>query len=300
MTLYQIHDLINNEGPILTLLKDDSDSIYVMGISENGYTKVITQTNSWIIEQFLRSRLKLKEIFILSQDQHFITISEGRAKAQFFRISTICEPKEIAELSFGDFLYEILPKGVRSGLNTEEILGLLPNQIAEEKPFEIETLAIADSDVQFFQDGPVRTISVQSNILNSDEHDYIQCNTLDGKKILTKVNPHSLFLLLNNRVSIKEIFLLRKNDEFIVLDGDSITVSKYSFVISSILRNVCYSDLTYFSLPKKLQIENPIENWKYYVNNVTISGKGILEPGFKSIYPLEVNIIKANPNEKGR
>jgi len=67
--------------------------------------------------------------------------------------------------------------------------------------------------------------------------------------------------------------------------GFQIDPSLVSFNIKSTLAQIGLDGIGIeYSLQKKKQVENPIGNWKYYVNNITISGKGILEAGFQSTF----------------
>lgn len=290
MLLYKKQDLLNSEGEILELLIDDSGSLYVMGNTDNGTSKLICRSNHFIIDLYLRSRISMKELFLLSQDEHFIIIKDGQAIKRFFQTSTEEETKELSGLSNGNDLYGLLPRSMKPNLTLSEIMNLSPDSISDETPAEIDDLLINDSDVSFFKEGPIRTVRVQSEIHNNDDHDYIMCSTWDGRRVLTRTNPYSLFLFLNNRLSIKELFKCRKNDYYFIIDDDSTLQTKYTEEVEVILKNLRYSDQTYFSLPVKIQIDNPIENWRFYTDYITISGRGAISNDFNRISPIEIQI----------
>jgi len=291
MTLYKIHELINSEGTILEILKDESGTLYMCGKTDKGRSRIICKTSTFIIQTYLQSRITLKELYLLNQDHYYFIIKEGQAIERFFQISTEEETKEITGLNCGNDLYELLPKSMRSTMTTNEIMDILPDSISVETPEEIEELKPLDADVEFFNEGPISTVRVQFEIYNDDEHDYIMCSTWDGRRVLTRINPYSLFLFLNNRLSIKELFKCRHDDFYYIIDEDSTIQTRYTEEVEVILKNLRYSDLTYFSLPAKIQIENPIEHWKFYTDYITISGKGIIPSEYNYSSPINIQII---------
>lgn len=291
MNLSLITEVLNAEGTILQILKDDKESLFVQGLTDNGTKKILARTNHFILSLYYRSRISLKDLYLLNQDSSYIIIEGGQAVERFFEISTDTLPQELTNLSCGNDLYGLLPKNMKSNLTLNEILELLPKPISDDNLEEIENLKIFDADVSFFGEGPVQVVTVLSEKYNDDEHDYIMCFTWDGRRVLTRINPYSLFLFMNNRLSIKELFKCRQDDSYYIIDEDSTFQSRYSEEIEVILKNLRYSDLTYFSLPAKFQIENPIENWKFYTDYITISGRGsVLSQDSNQISPIKVQI----------
>lgn len=295
MKLYHKIGILNSEGEILSILKDENDSLFIMGITDNGRKRIITKTNHFQLSLYLQSRINLKELYLMNQDNHFYILTGKKSRAVFFEITSDNIPKEIMGLECGNDLYHLLPSGMRTIMNEQDINDLLPNPLSSEEPEEIDNTAINMAGVNFFdtEKSPVNIVSVESEIHNPDEHDYFMCPTQYGKEdILVKINPYVLFLFLHNRLSISEVYKCRMDDYYIVHDGEKFIRSKYNSFVESLLLDLGQLNLTYYSLAPKIRIETPIELYKYYINNYTISGKGILESGFKSSYPIEVKIIK--------
>jgi len=291
MTLYNIQTLLNSEGDILSILKNDSNKLFAMGNTNKGLSKILCKTNQFIIELYLNSRITLKQLFLLSQDKHYIIKTENEAKEIFFEITTEHMPAEITGISCGNDLYGLLSDNMKSRLTINEIMDLLPNPISDETPVEIENLKLDEGQVSFFGNDTMEIVTVDSELINSDEHDYIKATTLNGSEILARINPSSLQLFFSNQISTKELFLCRQHEDYIIIEGNSIRISKFNDDVVKILKFLHYSDLSYFSLPKKIQIENPIKRWKDYANNYTISGKGVLESGFSREHLVELEII---------
>ena len=291
MILYKIHQLVNSEGPIVSILKDDNDSFFIMGNTNDGKKRIITRTNHFQLSLYLQSRISLKELFLMNQDEHFIIISSEKKEAVFFEICTYKPAPEIEKLQCGNQLYHLLPVNMRTMLNEKDIIDLLPNPLSSEEAEVIDNNVINMSGLDFFNSEkcPINIVTVESEDYNLDEHDYFRCPTQYGKEeILVKINPYVLFLFLKNRLSVTEMFRCRMHDFYIVHNGNNLMRSTYNPFVESLLHKLDYLNKTYYTLPSTMRIDSPIEQWRYYVDYYTLSGKGVLEYGFKSSYPANV------------
>lgn len=294
ISLRKIVEVCNSEGEIITILKEKSDTLYIMAKTNNGRTNIITKTNHFQISLYLQSRIVLKELFLMNQDTHYFLITGDNAEAVFFEIKPNNLPPEIQGLECGNELYHLISPDMRTSLNSEEIFDLLPDPLSNERPQAItDTIDINLTGVDFFnsEKSPIRIISIDS--YNPDEHDYLMCPTEYGKEsILVKINPSILFLFLQNRLSVSEVYKCRMDDYYIIREGEKFYRSKYNSYIESILKQLSYNNYTYYSLPRTIRVDNPIQKWKYYNDNITISGKGVLPENFQKRYDLDIRIIK--------
>ncbi len=297
MILNKIHELVNSEGNIITLLKGDNDFLYVMGKTDDGKKQIITKTNHFQLSLYLESRVTLKELFLMNQDEHFFIISKKKSEAVFFEITTDKPAHEIENLQCGNQLYHLIPASMKTLLNNKDIFDSLPNPISTEDAVEVDNTVIDmnGSGVRFFNSEkcPISIVTVESEKYNPNEHDYLMCPTKYGKEdILVKINPFMLFLFLQNRLSVPEIFRCRMHDYYIVHNGKKITRSKYNQFIEALILDLNYLNKTYYTLPPTMRIDAPMEKWKHYADYVTISGKGVFQPGFKLTYPIDVILKK--------
>ncbi len=297
MILYKVHELVNSEGNIITLLKGDNDFLYVMGKTDDGKNQIISKTNHFQLSLYLQSRITLRELFLMNQDEHFIIISKEKTEAIFFEITTDKPAHEIEKLQCGNELYSLLPASMRTALSEKDILNLLPNPISTEDAVEINNTVIDmnGSGVRFFnqEKSPLSIVTIESEKHNKDEHDYFMCPTKYGKEdILVKINPSVLFLFLQNRLSITEVFKCRMHEYYIVHDGNKFIRSKYNQFIEALILELDYLNKTYYTLPSTMRIDTPIEKWKHYADYITISGKGVLETEFKASYLIAVKFKK--------
>lgn len=293
MTLYKIQELINAEGAIVTILMDENESIFIMGNTENGKKKIIAKTNHFQLALYLKSRITLKELFLLNQDEHYYILSRLKKDAVFFELTTVNLPKVLKSLELSDQLYQMLPSGMKSPLSEKEILELLPDQIQNDEPKEVENIIINQIGIDFFnpERSPYKIVTLESLLYNQDEHDFLMIPTQYGReKILVRLNPYTLLLFLTGRISISEVIKCRMSDYYFVRDGDKYIRTRYNSYFNKLLDDLGLIDKFYTSLSESFRIENPIELYSYYVNNHTNSGKGIFEPGFRKNYPINIKI----------
>lgn len=292
MVLYKMHELLNAEGEILSILQHDTDTLYMCGRTDNGKSTIICQTNQFILELYLKSRITLKEIYLLSQDQHYFIIRDEQGEAVFFEISPDNEPSELQDLKCGEALYDLLPSGMKCGLSANEILGKLPEVKDGIIMSVIDNFETRLSDVQFFlEDSPIQLVQINSEIHNPFESDFIQVTLKsENSRLLCKVNPQLLKLLLTNRITTQELFKARSDKEYFYSSGKDWYKFFYSTAIEGMIENINHGNLTYYILPEEFQVESVMSIWDSYSRNSVISGHGVLPGGFKSTYPLNLKI----------
>lgn len=295
ITLRKIVEVCNSEGEIIIILKETkSDTLYIMGKTNNGRTKIITKTNHFQISLYLQSRISLKELFLMNHDTHYFLITRDKAEAVFFEIKPNNLPPEIQGLECGNELYHFIPPSMRNVNLDRHIDDLLPEPVSREKTEQIGNTILNLGGIDFFNSAksPIHIVSIESDIHNPDQHDYLLCPTQYGKEdVMVKINPYVLFLFLHNRLSVTDVYKCRMDDFFIVHDGDNFYRTKYNSYIESLLLNFGRLNQTYYSLAPTMRIDGPMELYKHYINYQTSSGKGILEPGFLSSFPIDVKII---------
>jgi hypothetical protein len=295
MKLFTIQELINSEGSILTLLTDENESLFIMALTENGKKKIITETNHFQLSLYWRySRINLKELFLLNQDSHFFVVDGNKTEAVFFEITTDNLPNEISGLECGNELYHFIPSGMRNPNLEYNIKDLLPSPLSSKRPEVIDNTVLSLASIDFFnsEKSPLSIVSIESDITNPDEHDYLMCPTKFGKEeVMVKINPYVLFLFLHNRLSVSEVYRCRMNDFYIIHDGHNFYRSKYNSYIQSLLQNLGQLNRTYYSLDPSIRIDAPMLLYKHHIDFQTISGKGIFEPGFRKKYDIEIEIV---------
>lgn len=297
MVLYRMHELINCEGEISSILKDDSDTLYMRGRTDNGKSTIICPTNQFILELYLKSRITLKEVYLISQDQHYFIMHAGQAEARFFEISSDNEPSELKDLTCGDSLYDLLPSGMKSDNSVNEIHGKLPEVKDGIIMSVIDNFETRLSDVQVFsEDSPIQLVQIDSAICNPFESDFLQVTLkTENSSLLCKVNPQLLKLLFTNRITIQELFKAQSDKEYFYFSGKEWYKFFYSTAVEGMIENINYGNLTYYALPNEFQVESVLSIWDSYSRNSVISGHGILPSDFKKEYPVEITI---NRNKK--
>lgn len=107
-----------------------------------------------------------------------------------------------------------------------------------------------------------------------NERLYLRGICLDGKcYIYTKVNDTALEFFFQGRISVKELFLLRKDDDYI-LDYDG----KHEFVFcdeefeNKVLSTIECGNSHYYSLPRGMRLEDPFAEVLNIVKRDYING----------------------------
>lgn len=129
-------------------------------------------------------------------------------------------------------------------------------------------------------EGPILSI-VEQKFVNEDGIDnyrlWLRAHLASGVSIYAKVNESALLFFLQGRLSVRELFLLR-NDECYVIEekeeGKSIFKQKYysDKLDKDYLKKIPCSDKHYYSIAKGMRLENPFEEIMkllelYFVNS---------------------------------
>jgi len=288
--LKYIQSILNSEGEILSILANESDELFIIARTNEGRSKIICRTNRFRIELYLTSRITLKQLFLLSQSEHYIIITDDKAEARFFEIPDNI-PIEIAGIQYVDELFHLLPKSVRTEKTTKEILEMCPPIEVGVKLLIDEDISITDSQVQFFQhNSPTKVVTIVSEAQNPTEFDYLSVPLNNGTgELLCRLSPELLKLFLTNRLSFQELFKSQMDKEFYYLNEEgSIYKLYHTDGLEGFIDRLAYSNLTYYSLPSI--IDNPIERWAYYSKSLVISGHGVLPSEFEREYTVEIQI----------
>jgi hypothetical protein len=170
MKFYKVHDILNSEGALLSILRSESNSIYIMGQTLEGI-KVISMTNEFLINLYLNSRITLFELMSLNQSQHYYIMTGNRSEAVFFEWDSTTAPGVFKKMVYGNQLYHLLPDSIRTSIDACEIIESLNHEPVEENSVNIDSLPIIESEVNFFNNtkSPIRFISIDSDIHNPDD-----------------------------------------------------------------------------------------------------------------------------------
>lgn len=113
--------------------------------------------------------------------------------------------------------------------------------------------------------------SILELVENKDPEDYLTNERLylkgfiePGKHIYAKVNETALLLFFQGRLSVKELFLLRNDEIYIVENSSKNQKSQTPFYYSEnflndYLNKIQCGDQHYYSLPKDMRLANPFE-----------------------------------------
>lgn len=291
INLKHIHTILNSEGDIASILKNESDELFIMARTNLGIAQIICSTNRFNLQLYLTSRITLKQLFLLSQSEHYTIITDNKAVARFFEIDSDNTPKELNGIQYGNELFHLLPKGVRTDKTANEILELLPPIDEGVKLLIDEDITISNGQVQFFRDESVIQLEqIESETQNPSEYDYLSVPLTNGTgKLLCRLSPELLKLFLTNSITIQELFKSQMDKEFYYKNKQgNIYKIFYTDGLEGFIDKLSYGNLTYFSLPST--IDNPIETWDYYTRNIVVSGYGILPVDFQREYPVTIKI----------
>lgn len=142
-------------------------------------------------------------------------------------------------------------------------------------------------------EGPLLSI-VEGNE-KGEERLYLKAKIGFGKSIYCKVNETALNFFFCGRISVKELFLLRNDELFIIEKKDekgSLNQKFYGFTEefeNEILNQLPFYNLNFFAIPESARIVLPYENIIkklniYYINSFgAISGQRLYQSGDESL-----------------
>ncbi len=289
MTLYRITEILNAEGTIAAIYKDQDNNIYVQGLSSNGRSKIIAKSNRFLLELYLCSRIKLN--YILTHDSHVLLIRNNQA-TEYIGFEPESAPSELKEIKCGDVLYDLLPKGMKSYLSVNEILEKLPEVKDGLIMTTIEDIESKLSSVQFFSDDSfIQSVQLESETHNPYEFDFLKVKLkTEISYLYCKVRPN-LKLLLMNQLSLQEYFKAQADQEYFYYSGKEWYKLFYSTAVEGMINNIQCGKLTYYSLPKDLQVESVMGLWDHYMKDVVLPGcYGVRPMHFQTERPVNVKL----------
>ena len=127
--LPEFKDLINSEGPILSLvdLIDEEESInerlYIKGVILNGKGQIYAKVNDFALRLFFQGRLSVKDLFLLRRDEEYIIELNGNQTVVFCNGEFI--DKVINTIECGDYHYYDIDKNMRLEYPFEEIMRII-------------------------------------------------------------------------------------------------------------------------------------------------------------------------------
>lgn len=106
---------------------------------------------------------------------------------------------------------------------------------------------------------------------------WLRAHLESGGAIYAKVNETALLFFFQGRLSVREMFLLRNDESYVIeekIDGNTVFNQKYysEKLDAEYLQKISYADMHYYSIPKDMRLENPyIEVMKklelYFINS---------------------------------
>ncbi|MBN1415656.1 MAG: hypothetical protein JW973_11190 [Bacteroidales bacterium] len=282
-TLYKIHELLNAEGTIAAIYKDQKDDLFIQGLTGNGMIKIITKTSRKIIQLFLQSRITLTEMFLLQHDNHYILIDNKGAVKKFLEVNTESIPVELSNIKCGNKLYGFLPKGMKLDRSEHDIMHLLPDVRDGIVLSEIDDLELDRGDIDLFTDeSSIQIVKINSEIHNNAEYDFLRVNLkTNNSQLFVRVNPFLLQLLITNRITIQELYDIQADKEYFYYSGKKWYKLFYCEGLRGMVSNIQNGNLTYYSLPQNHIVGGVMEKLKFYIDHLMINGLGLYLPDFQ-------------------
>jgi len=111
---------------------------------------------------------------------------------------------------------------------------------------------------------------------STNERLYLKANCLNGKAtIYCKVNQFVLELFFQGRIAVKELFLIRADEEFIIEYNDNQdTVICDDVFIERVINNIECSNSHYYVLPQSMRSNAPFNEILHVVERDYINGIG--------------------------
>jgi len=117
MEFNQLKDLINSEGPILTLVESvdneemTNERLYIRALCLKGKGFIYCKINPTALEMFFQGRLSVKDLYLLRADEYFIIEYSGNQDVVFSDEAFIA--KVISGIEYATSHYYDLPAGIR-------------------------------------------------------------------------------------------------------------------------------------------------------------------------------------------
>ena len=127
--LPEFKDLINSEGPILSIVEsiDDDDAVnerlYLKARCLKGKGTLYAKVNNAALEMFFQGRLTVKELYLLRVDEFYVIEYNGRQDVVL--LDTAFETRVIETVSCKDSVYYALSEDMRLEDPFKEVLKLV-------------------------------------------------------------------------------------------------------------------------------------------------------------------------------
>lgn len=292
MTLYKIQEILNAEGTIAAIYKDQNNTLYMQGRYNHGQVKTISKTSRFLLELYLHSRITLN--YLLFHNSQIILLKKNQAIEKYIDSITEAEPPELKDITCGGALYDLLPSAMKCGLTVKEILGKLPEVTNGIIMNEIDGLELQHNFVPFFSKAsPIQLVSIKSEIHNPYECDFlkVQLKTVNSY-LLCKANPNLLKLLFMNHITVQDYFKAQSNNEYFYYSGKQWYKFFYSTGLEGMIENIKDGNLTYYSLKKEYQVDGVMGLWDHYTRNYLLPrGFGIVPSDFKLENPINIKLL---------
>ncbi len=107
-----------------------------------------------------------------------------------------------------------------------------------------------------------------------NERLYLKGLCLSGRaNLYCKVNPFALEMFFQGRISVRELFLLRVDEPYILeYDGKQDVVLSDERFIETIINNLECAYQHFFTLPESMRVNSPFETILHIVNRDYING----------------------------
>ncbi|MEN8248896.1 MAG: hypothetical protein ABFS32_08185 [Bacteroidota bacterium] len=293
MTIFKtIIELVNIEGSIISLLKCEEDKIYFQAKSES--KEIICPTTAHTVYLYL-TQISLIQAFLMSESEPYIIIDNGNTTAHYLEFSAFSVPDVIANLTFGDTLFQLIPKDSRTQKSIPEIMALLPEVYDGLKITEIEDIELSDGNPNFFSDdAPISIVQLECQENNPYNFEYLKVKLLSGENyLLCRVSPFMLKLLFTG-MTIKSFFMAQSNKEFYQITKNGVYKQYNSTGLQGMFENLWYGYYSYFNIPAEFISEQAIELLGYYERNIVLPGGYGQQPvEFEKEYPVEIQINRA-------
>jgi hypothetical protein len=119
-------------------------------------------------------------------------------------------------------------------------------------------------------EGPAMKLveSVDENGDEENEQLHIAAMGNNYTYVYAKINETALMMYCQGRITTKELFMLREDDLFYVLKGDVITEHNCNEkFVEKVLNKIVYADYTYFTIPERDRLLNPIQEVMQTIRN---------------------------------
>ncbi|MFZ4705382.1 MAG: hypothetical protein ACOYMF_05180 [Bacteroidales bacterium] len=107
---------------------------------------------------------------------------------------------------------------------------------------------------------------------------YLKSNCLNGKCLIyTKINDTALEMFFQGRLSVKELFLLRKDEDFIMeMEGRQELVFCDEVFEKNVIDTIECGSSHYYSLPQSMRLDEPFREVLHIVKRDYMNGIGAI------------------------